>query len=110
MDSNLVIEKEKEFIDKISDEYGYDSNIRHLLYVIIPAFIIKYGISKEKLILDTFKEIIIINSNKESNMVKAYYSSIPRYINGEYTSCRNLLYLMRAFSSSQGSTSPQRDA
>ena len=91
MDSNLVIEKEKEFIDKISDEYGYDSNIRHLLYVIIPAFIIKYGISKEKLILDTFKEIIIINSNKESNMVKAYYSSIPRYINGEYKTIKKMV-------------------
>lgn len=84
MDSNLVIEREKEFIDKISDEYGYDSNIRHLLYIIIPAFIIKYGISKEKLILNTFKDIIIINSDKESKYVKAYYSSTPKYINGEY--------------------------
>ena len=46
MDANLVIQREKAFIDKISDQYKYDNNIRHLLYVIIPAFIIKYGVSK----------------------------------------------------------------
>lgn len=84
MDSNLVIEKEKAFIDEISDKYNYDSNIRHLLYIIIPAFIIKYGISKEKLILNTFRDIIIINSEKESKNVKAYYSSTPKLIDGEY--------------------------
>ena len=41
MDSNLVIEKEKDFIDQISDKYEYDDNIRHLLYIIIPAFIME---------------------------------------------------------------------
>ena len=91
MDSNLVIEKEKDFIDQISDNYGYDSNIRHLLYIIIPAFIIKYGISKEKLILNTFKDTMIINSNKESNAVKAYYLSKPIYINGEYKTQKTMV-------------------
>ena len=43
MDSNLIIEKERVYIDQISDKYNYDDNIRHLLYIIIPAFIIKYG-------------------------------------------------------------------
>ena len=52
MDSNVIIEKEKEFIDNVSNQYNYDSNIRHLLYIIIPAFVIKYGIQKEKLILN----------------------------------------------------------
>ena len=46
MDSNAIIEREKAFIDKISDKYNYDSNIRHLLYLIIPAFIIKYDLNK----------------------------------------------------------------
>ena len=91
MDSNLVIEKEKDFIDQISDNYGYDSNIRHLLYIIIPAFIIKYGISKEKFILNTFKDTMIINSNKESNAVKAYYLSKPIYINGEYKTQKTMV-------------------
>ena len=48
MNSNLIIERELKSIDEISDLYGYDSNIRHLLYIIIQAFVIKYGISKEK--------------------------------------------------------------
>ena len=60
MDSNLVIEKEKAFIDQISDRYEYDDNMRHLLYIIIPAFVIKYGIKNESLILNTFRDIRII--------------------------------------------------
>ena len=60
MNSNLVIEQEKKYIDEICDRYNYDNNIRHLLYVIIPAFIIKYGFNKEKLILNAFRDIRII--------------------------------------------------
>ena len=77
MNPNLVIQREKEFIDKISNLYGYDNNIRHLLYVIIPAFIIKYGVNKEKLILNTFRDIRIVISNEKDRYVKAYYSSKP---------------------------------
>ena len=83
MDSNKVIEREKIFIDEICTKYNYDSNITHLLYIMIPAFIIKYGVDKEKLILNTFKDIKIISSDKESKMVKAFYSSTPKLINGE---------------------------
>ena len=84
MNSNAIIEREKEFIDKISDEYGYDSNIRHLLYLMIPAFIMKYGPDQEKLILNTFRDTRIINSEKENKIVKAYFSSTPEYKLGEY--------------------------
>jgi len=84
MDSNIIIEKEKKFIDDISDTYNYDSNIRHLLYIIIPAFIIKYGQNKERLILNTFKDIRIISSNQENKTIKAYYSSRPFLSNNEY--------------------------
>lgn len=80
----MIIEKEKQFIDDISDKYNYDSNIRHLLYLIIPAFIIKYGNNREKLILNTFKDIKIISSEKESKTVKAYYSSTIKYQNNDY--------------------------
>lgn len=75
MDNNSVIEREKEVIDNICEQYKYDSNIRHLLYLIIPAFIIKYGVKYEKLILNTFKNIMIISSNRESKYERAYYSS-----------------------------------
>ena len=84
MNENYILEREKIYIDQISDKYQYDSNIRHLLYLIIPAFIIKYGNNKEKLILNTFRDIQIIKSNKESKMVRAYFSSTPHKINDEY--------------------------
>lgn len=84
MNDNRIIEREKPNIDKICEEYHYDSNIRHLLYIIIPAFIIKYGPSYEKLIIDTFKNTIIISSNKESKRVLAYFSSTPKIVNNEY--------------------------
>lgn len=88
MDSNLIIEKEKVFIDQISDKYEYDDNIRHLLYIIIPAFIIKYGIKNESLILNTFRDIKIIKSEKQDKYVKAYYSSHPVYENGKYSTVK----------------------
>ena len=88
MDSNLVIKKEKAFIDQISDRYEYDDNIRHLLYIIIPAFVIKYGIKNESLILNTFRDIRIIKSDKQDKYVKAYYSSHPVYENGEYSTVK----------------------
>lgn len=91
MDSNLIIEKEKGFIDKISDEYGYDSNIRHLLYIIIPAFIIKYGIKNENLVLNTFRDIKIIKSDRKDKFVKAFYSSKPVYSNGEYSTVKYMV-------------------
>ena len=84
MDSNQIIEREKEFIDKICDLYHYDSNIRHLLYIIIPAFIIKYALAKEKIILNAFQDIQIMISNKQDKAVKAYYSSTPRNRDGRY--------------------------
>ncbi len=84
MNSNLIIEREKPLIDEICDLYHYDSNIRHLLYIIIPAFIMKYGFDKEKVIINTFKETKIINSDKEDEIVKAYYSSTPRMVDGDF--------------------------
>lgn len=91
MDSKLIIEREKQFIDEISDRYNYDSNIRHLLHIIIPAFIIKYGLNKEKLVLNTFKNIQIRISNQEDKMVKAYYSSVPKKVNNEYSTIKYMV-------------------
>ena len=91
MDSKLVIEREKDYIDEICDKYNYDSNIRHLLYIIIPAFIVKYGVNKEKLVLDTFKNIRIKISDKQDEIVKAYYLSTPHKINNEYTTIKYMM-------------------
>lgn len=84
MDINTIIDRELNEIDNISNYYNYDSNIRHLLYIIIPAFIMKYGLKNERLILNTFKNTKIIISNKQSKIIKAYYSSRPIYYNDTY--------------------------
>ena len=91
MDSNKIIEREKDFIERISDKYNYDSNIRHLLYLIIPAFIIKYGIDKEKLILNTFENIKIISSKRIDERVLAYYVSVPVLENNKYITKKNMV-------------------
>jgi len=91
MDSKLIIEREKDYIDEICRLYNYDSNITHLLYLIIPAFIIKYGTSKEKLVLNTFRDIRIISSDKESKIVKAFYSSIPIRIGNEIKTSKSMV-------------------
>ena len=78
MDDRLVF-KYVSFVDEISNNYQYDSNIKHLLYLIIPAFVTKYSIYKEKLVLDTFRNIPIINSQEVNNSTQAFYTSIPKY-------------------------------
>ena len=91
MDSNLVIQREREFVDRLCTLNGYDSNIKHLLYVIIPAFVIKYGINKEKTILNTFKETKIVTSNEKDKFVKAYYTSKLRKNGGEYSTIKYMV-------------------
>ena len=91
MDSNRIIEREKDFIERISNKYNYDSNIRHLLYLIIPAFIIKYGIDKEKLILNAFENIRIISSKRIDERVLAYYVSVPVLENNKYITKKNMV-------------------
>ena len=91
MDSNLVIQREREFVDRLCALNGYDSNIKHLLYVIIPAFVIKYGINKEKTILNTFRDTKIVTSNEKDKFVKAYYTSKIRKVDGEYSTIKYMV-------------------
>ena len=78
MDSRLV-DKYISFVDKISQKYQYDNNITHLLYLIVPAFVSKYSIYKEKQILDIFFNVKILISEDVNQSVQAYYTSIPHY-------------------------------
>ena len=77
MDSNKIIEIERQFIDGLCDDYKYDSNIRHLLYLIVPAFIIKYGMNREKIIQNTLRNVRIFKSNYASKQIKGYYLARP---------------------------------
>ncbi len=91
MNNNMIVYREKPIIDEICDIYHYDDNIRHILYVIIPAFVLKYGYEKESVIINTFKETKIISSNKEDNVRKAYYSSTPCILEGTYKTRKHMV-------------------
>lgn len=71
-------------VNNFSSRYNYPNNITHLLYLIVPAFIIKYGISNENTILKSFSEIPILIDDKEDKVYQAFYTSIPYLFNGEY--------------------------
>lgn len=76
-----LVQKYFPLVKEISSKYQYDSNITHLLYLIIPAFITKYSLAKERLILTTFQNTKILISPKTSKTIEAYYTSIPSYQN-----------------------------
>lgn len=61
------------FINNLSMKYNYPDNIRHVLYIIIPAFIIKYGLREEKNILSCFEQIPIYINNSQNKVCTAYF-------------------------------------
>ena len=74
------------YVNDISSEYSYPLNIRHLLYLIVPAFIIKYGISYEALILKCFKEVKIYISNSEDKRITASFNrNLVKYGDSYFT-------------------------
>ena len=74
IDLNSFLNRYVEFVDKISDYYKYESNIKHLLYLIIPAFIIKYDLKNEKTILNVFENIPIFITGTENKTITASFS------------------------------------
>lgn len=80
MDNNKLVERYITFVDEVSNQFGYDSNIRHLLYLIIPGFVKKYGIHRENLVMNVFRNVRVFMNNEKNEIVNAYYTSIPRYI------------------------------
>jgi len=76
---NLLIDEEIKFSDNLAYKYRYPENITHLLYLIIPAFIIKYGNNHKSLIEKCFMDVPIRINDKQDNVYQAYYYSIPQY-------------------------------
>jgi hypothetical protein len=74
IDINSFINKYIDFVDEISNKHRYESNIKHLLYLIVPAFVIKYDIKNEKHILKCFNEIPIVISGNEDKTVTAAFN------------------------------------
>ena len=91
MDSNKIIELEKQFVDNLCDDYQYDSNIRHLLYLIVPAFIIKYGMHREKIIHNTLKDVKIYKNNQKSKTIKGYYIARPIKVGNDINVIKHLV-------------------
>lgn len=88
---NLIINKYKKLTDEISNNYNYPENIRHLLYIIIPTFIIKYNLENERIITETFKNIpIIINDVGDKNNPALFTRQI-KTINNEFVTIKHIV-------------------
>lgn len=61
-------------VDSLSTKYNYPSNIKHVLYLIVPAFIIKYGLKEERKILKCFDEVPVYISGIEDKRFTAYFN------------------------------------
>ena len=83
---NPFLNKYIDIINTICNDFNYDSNIKHLLYLIIPAFIIKYGTNNENMIIDCFKKIKVYDNGKKDEKLQAVYSRVlKKDIKGYYT-------------------------
>ena len=81
---NLYFEKYQHFVDEITLQYHYASNISHLLYVIVPAFVQYYGIRAEHMILNVFREVSIIVCDRNDRIVQAAFSRRLQRVGQEY--------------------------
>lgn len=88
---NQLIEQEIKFSDTLSSIYHYPDNITHLLYIIIPAFIMKYGISYRSLIEKCFSLVPILIDDKQDQVYQAYYFSKPIVEEGNYTVLKGIV-------------------
>lgn len=75
MQMNIIFEKYIKFVDELP--YNYIDNIKNLLYIIVPAFMLKYGLENERTILNTFKDVRILIKEGSNIRVQAFYKSIP---------------------------------
>lgn len=74
---NMLFYKYKDVTNEIAKEKGYDDNIRHLLWLIMTSFVIKYGIKRENTIIKCFKETTVIKRKiKEDNVFAFFYRII----------------------------------
>ena len=65
---NDMVNRSIKAVDGLTRMYNYPSNISHLLYLIVPAFIVKYGISNERYILKSFEQIPILIQDKNDQI------------------------------------------
>lgn len=88
---NLLINQEIVYSDKLSQTYNYPDNITHLLYLIIPAFILKYGNNHKNIIEKCFMDVPIVINDKQDKIYQAYYYSKPKYIDNNIASNKGIV-------------------
>lgn len=81
---NKIIDDEVLFSNNIANKFHYPENITHLLYIIIPAFILKYGNSYRSIVEKCFATVPIIISDKQDKIYQAYYYSKPIKYNNDF--------------------------
>lgn len=74
---NQLFDLSRNFVDNELKDYNYSSDITHLLYIIIPAFIIKYGFDNKNKITKAFKIVPFVEKKNDEKKLQAYYASIP---------------------------------
>lgn len=83
---NPFINKYITFVDEISENYEYENNIRHLLYLIVPAFVAKYGVANENTILNCFRNVkIYVNTTHDDIVAATFNRSLKKGNEGYYT-------------------------
>ncbi len=82
---NQILNKYISFVDEISKEFNYSNDIKHLLYVIVPAFIIKYGVDNESTVLNCFRNVKVYVSDHSKNVQASFNRSLNKNENGYYT-------------------------
>ncbi len=88
---NELMSRCKSTVDHLTEEYHYPSNISHLLYLIVPAFIVKYGVQNERYILRSFEQIPILINDRNDPVYQAYYSAIPKEVDGKIITTKGIV-------------------
>ena len=71
---NDFLNKYIDFTNNLSSKNNYPNNIKHVLYLMIPAFVMKYGIREERNILSCFENVPIYISDKTNKLYTAYFN------------------------------------
>lgn len=88
---NELIEYCVNFVNNNLKKYSYNSDITQLLYIIVPAFIVKYGFEHKNKIFKTFEEVPFIINDKDDRILQAYYSSLPIIIGDKIMASKHIV-------------------
>lgn len=94
MDNNMfktIMNESIDFVDNELTIYNYSTDIKHLLYIIIPAFIIRYEYKNKNNIFQVFREVPLIETTENNKRFQAYYTSYPYKSNNKFLTRKYIL-------------------